>query len=67
MAEIGEFEEIDPEAAYRTAIALAHDENVSEWGTMISALGEALLTPQVISFRRVGTAHGLSYNRTNQI
>ena len=32
LAEIGESEEIDPEVAYRTAIALAHDENVSEWG-----------------------------------
>ena len=41
LAEIGESEEIDPEAAYRTAIALAHDENVSEWGAMISVrLGE---------------------------
>ena len=38
---IAAFEEIDPEAAYHTAIALAHDENVSEWGAMISArLGE---------------------------
>ena len=41
LAEIGESEEIDPEAAYRQAIALAHDENVSEWGAAISVrLGE---------------------------
>ena len=29
-------EEIDPEAAYREAIALAHEENVSQWGAAIS-------------------------------
>ena len=37
LAEIGESEEIDPEAAYRQAMALAHDENVSQWGAKISA------------------------------
>ena len=44
LAEIGESEEIGPEVAYRQAtcqgsayaIALAHDENVSEWGATIS-------------------------------
>jgi hypothetical protein len=36
LAEISELEEIDPEVAYRTAIALAHDENVSQWGQAIS-------------------------------
>lgn len=30
-------EPIDPEAAYREAIALAHDEDVSAWGATISA------------------------------
>jgi hypothetical protein len=34
---IGELEEIDPEVAYRTAMALAHDEDVSAWGEAISA------------------------------
>jgi len=28
---------IDPEAAYQQAISLAHDEDVSEWGSAISA------------------------------
>lgn len=37
LAEIGELEEIDSEVAYRTAIALAHDEDVSAWGAAISA------------------------------
>jgi hypothetical protein len=36
LAEIGESKEIDPEVAYRTAIALAHDEDVSAWGAAIS-------------------------------
>jgi hypothetical protein len=36
LAEIGESEEIDPEVAYQQAMALAHDENVSEWGAAIS-------------------------------
>jgi hypothetical protein len=36
LAEI-ESEEIDPEVAYRDAIALAHDEDVSAWGEAISA------------------------------
>ena len=36
LAEIGESEEIDPETAYRAAIALAHDENVSHWGATIA-------------------------------
>jgi hypothetical protein len=29
--------QIEPEVAYRTAISLAHAENVSEWGAVISA------------------------------
>jgi hypothetical protein len=33
---IGELEEIDPEVAYQEAMALAHEENVSEWGAAIS-------------------------------
>jgi hypothetical protein len=37
LASIGESEEIDPEVAYQQAMALAHDENVSEWGAAISA------------------------------
>jgi hypothetical protein len=37
LAYIGESEEIDPEVAYQQAMALAHDENVSEWGAAISA------------------------------
>jgi hypothetical protein len=37
LAEIGESEEIDPEVAYQQAMALAHDENVSEWGAAISS------------------------------
>jgi hypothetical protein len=37
LAEIGELEEIDPEVAYQEAMALAHDENVSEWGAAISS------------------------------
>jgi hypothetical protein len=37
LAYIGELEEIDPEVAYQQAMALAHDENVSEWGATISA------------------------------
>ena len=37
LAEIGESEEIDPEAAYQQAIGLAHDEDVSAWGEAISA------------------------------
>jgi hypothetical protein len=37
LAAISESEEIDPEVAYRAAMALAHDENVSEWGAAISA------------------------------
>jgi hypothetical protein len=37
LAEIGELEEIDPEVAYQQAMALAHDENVSEWGATISS------------------------------
>jgi hypothetical protein len=36
LAEIEAAEEIDPEVAYRTAMALAHDENVSEWGAAIA-------------------------------
>jgi hypothetical protein len=36
LAEISKLEEIDPEVAYQQAIALAHDENVSEWGAAIS-------------------------------
>ena len=36
LAEIGESEEIDLEAAYRQAMALAHDENVFQWGAKIS-------------------------------
>jgi hypothetical protein len=36
LAEIEAVEEIDPEFAYRTAMALAHDENVSQWGAAIS-------------------------------
>lgn len=35
LAEIGESAEIDPEVAYRAAMALAHDENMSEWGSAI--------------------------------
>jgi hypothetical protein len=38
LAAISESEETDPEVAYRDAMALAHDENVSEWGAAI-ALG----------------------------
>ena len=37
LASIGELEEIDPEVAYQQAMALAHDENVAEWGAAISA------------------------------
>jgi hypothetical protein len=33
---VGESEEIDPEVAYQQAIALAHDENVSQWGQAIA-------------------------------
>ena len=33
---VSKLEEIDPEVAYQQAIALAHDENVSEWGAAIS-------------------------------
>jgi hypothetical protein len=36
LAAISESEEIDPEVAYQQAMALAHDENVSEWGAAIS-------------------------------
>jgi hypothetical protein len=36
LALVGELEEIDPEVAYKQAIALAHDENVSQWGQAIS-------------------------------
>jgi hypothetical protein len=36
LASISELAEIDPEVAYQQAIALAHDENVSEWGAAIS-------------------------------
>jgi hypothetical protein len=41
LAEIGESEEIDPEVAYQQAMALAHDENVSEWGAAIAQYLEA--------------------------
>ena len=37
LAEIGESEEIDLEVAYQQAMALAHDENVSEWSAAISS------------------------------
>jgi hypothetical protein len=37
LAAISEAEQIDPEVAYRAAIALAHDEDVSAWGMAISA------------------------------
>ena len=36
LAAISESEEIDPEVAYQQAMALAHDENVSEWGAAIA-------------------------------
>ena len=36
LAAISESEEIDPEVAYKQAMALAHDENVSQWGAAIS-------------------------------
>ena len=36
LATIGEAEEIDSIAAYEQVMALAHDENVSEWGAAIS-------------------------------
>jgi hypothetical protein len=36
LAEIEAAEEIDPEVAYQQAMALAHDENVSEWGAAIA-------------------------------
>ena len=36
LAEIGESEEVDPDVAYREVISLAHKENVSEWGSIIS-------------------------------
>jgi hypothetical protein len=36
LALVGELEEIDPEVAYQQAMALAHDEDVSAWGTAIS-------------------------------
>ena len=41
LAEISESEEIDPEVAYQQAMALAHDENVSEWGAAIAQYLEA--------------------------
>ena len=43
------------------------------FGELMVGLGSAsdwfrtVIEVSVISFRRVGTAHGLSYNRTNQI
>ena len=36
LAVIGESEQIDPEVAFRQAMALAHDENVAQWGAAIS-------------------------------
>jgi hypothetical protein len=36
LAEIEVAEQVDQEVAYQQAIALAHDENVSQWGQIIS-------------------------------
>ena len=36
LAEIEAVAEIDPEVAYQQAMALAHEENVSEWGAAIA-------------------------------
>jgi hypothetical protein len=36
LALVDELEEIDPEVAYKQAMALAHDENVSQWGAAIA-------------------------------
>ena len=36
LAEIEAAEQVDQEVAYQQAIALAHDENVSQWGQTIS-------------------------------
>jgi hypothetical protein len=41
LAYISESEKIDPEVAYQQAMALAHDENVSEWGAAIAQYLEA--------------------------
>lgn len=52
LAEI-ESEEIDPEVAYRDAMALAHDENVSEWGVAISTrLDEGNLPVSLLELHR---------------
>ncbi len=45
LAEIGESGEVDPAVAYQQAIGLAHDENISAWGTAISARLDELDRP----------------------
>jgi hypothetical protein len=52
-----EEEPIDPETAFQQAMALAHDENVSEWGAAISiwlnALDETQASVAMVQLRSI--------------